>query len=108
MQVAHGELHWPSMHLHVMRRLFYARETDVVESINDPAVRENTTFLKVTTGIQQPPPMWNACTGLRSCMAEMLTTVPSHDQNEARDHVYIGLYSNSKFESYSFLGLASD
>ena len=26
----------------------YARETDVVEAINDPAVRENTTFLKVT------------------------------------------------------------
>ena len=25
----------------------YARETDVVEAINDPAVRENTTFLKV-------------------------------------------------------------
>lgn len=25
----------------------YARETEVVESINDPNVRENTTFLKV-------------------------------------------------------------
>ena len=25
----------------------YARETEVVEAINDPATRENTTFLKV-------------------------------------------------------------
>ena len=34
----------------------YARETDVVEAINDPAVRENTTFLKVRPckPVQQP------------------------------------------------------
>ena len=34
----------------------YARETDVVEAINDPAVRENTTFLKVGlyTSVHQP------------------------------------------------------
>jgi glycerol-3-phosphate dehydrogenase (NAD(P)+) len=27
--------------------LIYARETEVVDSINDPAVKENTLFLKV-------------------------------------------------------------
>ena len=49
----------------------YARETDVVEAINDPAVRENTTFLKV--GLSWPdsllwgPPICRSCPQSSEC-----------------------------------------
>ena len=33
----------------------YARETEVVEAINDPSIRENTTFLKVCKSFPYAP-----------------------------------------------------
>ena len=50
-QVAHAGGAWgTALAMHASLRhdtVVYARETDVVEAINDPSIRENTTFLKV-------------------------------------------------------------
>ena len=58
-ELAHAGGAWgTALAMHASLRhdtVVYARETEVVEAINDPSIRENTTFLKVSIAFFYAP-----------------------------------------------------